>query len=511
MFLRTARLGIAVAVLTAGALLLGSGPSTGPKTAGPPELGRVLVVPVHGPIDRIQEAFLRRALGGAEDNYDAVILDIHTPGGRVDVMGRMSERIIELEPTPTIGFVSRRAMSAGAFIAMSCDRIYMGRRSRIGAARPWIPGPGGMPAELPKHIEEKMLSDLRAQVRAIAKDKGYPPAIAEGMTDEAIEVVEVEIGGKREYVTGGELAELRKDPLASAKLGATHVVSRKGRLITFDPEEAVRYSLARAEVEDLDALLATEGLSGVTVARKEMNWSDKVVMVLTAPPVMGLLVLIAFGALWLELKIPGFGVAGTVSIVAFLVVFSSQFLIGNANALEILLFVVGVALLAIELFVTPGFGVIGGAGLLCLFGSLVLATQPFLIPETPWEVRTFEYNLLAILGGMAGSFLLLVVFAWMLPTTSLFRRITLERELKTQEGYSASETGTHELVGREGVVTTELRPAGKMEVDDRTYSVVSDAEYVGAGDRVRVLRVDGPKIVVEPVKAAAPPPPDFKP
>ena len=511
---RITRYAGACAALAACALLLGatrtSAPATARKRAGPGTHGCVLVVPIKGVIDRVQGAFLHRTLADASGRFDAVIFEIDTPGGRVDIMSRMSDDIIDLEPTPTIAFVTRQALSAGAFIAMSSNRIYMRSRSQIGAARGWVPDSTGLPANLPPSIDEKLASALRAQFRALAERRGYPVAIAEGMTDETVEVVKVLHNGSERYITGRELKELQDNPVEANRLRVLTTVADNRTLITFTAGEAVTHQIATKVIESLDELLEEESLSGADIIRRAPTWSDNLIAVLTVPQIVGLLILIGFGGIWLEMKMPGFGVPGTIAVVAFLVVFSSQFLVGNANAAEIMLFIVGLALLAIELFVTPGFAVLGGAGIACIFVSLLLSMQPFVVPDAPWQVHTFRVNLMATMGGVAGSLLLLMLSAWFLPGTRLFNKLTLHKELRADEGFGSGVQNGELLVGQVGVVMTHLRPAGKLEIGDKTYSVVSDAEFVQPGAKARVVRVDGPKIVVEPLEAEEPRGPKFR-
>ena len=508
---RLIRAGLAAVVC---ALLLGAAattpPAAAPKTAAPGARARVLIVPIDGPIDTVQGAFVHRTLTGVKDEYDAVVIVLDTPGGRIDIMSKMSDEIRKLAPTRTIAFVSPWAVSAGSYIAMSADRIYMTPTAIIGAARGYLPGADGMPVKLPPSIEEKHASVNRAQFRALAETKGYPPAIAEAMTDETLEVTKVTYDKQTKYLTSEQLAAIQADPLKKDKLKIIEVVSPKGRLITLTAAQAVKYDIATGIAAELEDVLREEGLEGAETVREEQNWSDKAIAIVTAPQIVTLLILVGFGALWLEFKIPGFGAAGTIGVIMFVIVFSSQFLIGNANALEIMLFVVGLALLGIELFVTPGFGFIGGAGVAFLLVSLVLAMQPFAIPRAPWEFQALQFNIMATVGGVLGSFVVLLIAAWFLPSTPLFARLALQKQLKTEEGYGSGVQEGETLVGQVGVVATALRPAGKLEIGDKTYSVVSDAEFVDAGQKARVIRVDGPKIVVEPLEKKGPREPEFE-
>jgi membrane-bound serine protease (ClpP class) len=485
-----------------------------PESTSPPansgEGRRVFVVKIHGGIDPVQGEYVHRTLNKIrKGDYDVVILDIDTPGGRGDVMVRMSEDIITC-PVPTVAFVSKWALSAGAFIAMSAERIYMTPRAVIGAARGYVPGPDGLPVKLPEHVEEKLASANRAQFRALAESRGYPPALAEAMTDESIEVKMVIYEGKVQYLKTGEIAAIEADPLKKEELKIVETVSPKGRLVTFTAREAVKYKIARKVVDDLDDVLAAENMTQAKMSGASLSWSDDLITVLTSPGALLLLILLGFGGVWLEMKMPGFGFPGTIAVIAFVTVFASQFLIGNANAAEILLFVVGLALLAIEVFVTPGFGFIGGAGILCVFVSLVLATQPFIVPSEPWEYDLLEINVLATVSGIAGSFVILLLAAWLLPNTPAFRRLTLETSHKAEEGFSAGVQNGDSLIGQVGVVVTALRPAGKVEIGDKTYSVVSDGEFVDAGHKARIIRVDGPRIIIEPIAEETEKKPEFE-
>jgi len=501
-----------VCLALAACALVAAAPTTTPAgRGGGPRKGRVLVVPIHGAIDRVQGAFLHRVLSNVSDEYDAVIFELNTPGGRLDIMSQMSRDMIAVAPTRTIAFVSPWAISAGAGIAMSTDIIYMEPGSAIGAARVYLMGPNG-PIALPKAIDEKYKSATRAMFESIAETKKYPTAIAIGMADETYEVKKVTYEGKVQYLDGNEIKAIEADPLKKEKLKIIKTVSEKDKLITLTAQKAAEFDIARGGVADnLKDVLAKEGLAGFEIVRKGQTWGDRAIAFLTIPQLVMVLILIGFGGIWLEMKIPGFGFPGTIAVVAFLLVFASQFLVGNANALEIMLFIVGLALLAIELFVTPGFGFIGGGGIACVFISLLLAMQSFTVPNQPWHFELLTSNLLAVMGGVGGSLVLLLILAWVIPSTPLFRRLALRSQLTTEGGFSAGIEEGDALVGQVGTVTTQLRPAGKMEIGDSSYSVVSDGEIVESGARVRVIRVDGPRIVVEPLPPEQAKEPDFQP
>ena len=474
----------------------GRGGATEEERAPTPD-EQVLVVSVRGEINRVQAAYLRRVLGGADREFHAVIFELHTPGGRLDVMSMMSEEIRRLN-VPTVTFVNTWAISAGAYIAMSSDRIYMAPTGVIGGARAILIGPEG-PIELPEDVAEKFASVNRAQFRALAEEKGYPPAIAEAMTDESIEVLKVEYEGEIRYMTGSEVTAIVDDPEQDDRIRIIDTVSAAGQLVTLTAKEAVEYDVATKAVSDLDAVLAENDWADKVAVRREQQLSDKVVGFLTSRPIVSLLVLIGFAGIWLEMRMPGFGIPGTVAVMAFVLVFGSQFLLGNAHAAEILLFLVGLTLIGIELFVIPDFGVIGAAGIICVILSLVLAMQRFVVPSWPWEAEALRMNLLTALAGMGTSILVLILVMWLVPGRSIFDRLTLKTEMKTELGFGTQVVGGKGIEGREGRVITGLRPAGTMQIGDERYSVVTDGEFVPPGGRARVIRVEGTRVVVEPV------------
>jgi membrane-bound serine protease (ClpP class) len=448
-------------------------------------------------------AFIHRALSEHADDVDVVILEMDTPGGDTVNMGRIGQELGAVK-VPVYTYIYRGdyggALSAGAFISFSTDAIYMQSGTSIGAAAPIIGNPASQ-ASIDERVQEKIRSYLRAEFRSVAQKNGYPAAIAESMVDQDIEVHHVAVDGEEQYVTQYGLDKLRADPLANEKLVILNLVSPKGQLLTLTSAEAVQYDVARKTVESREEVLKELGLSDAEIVLMEPGWSDDTIGFLTRPEIASLLILIGFGGIWLELKIPGFGWPGTIAVLAFLLVFGTQFLMGNANALEILLFLVGVALLAIELFVTPGFGVTGGAGILCLLISLVLSMQPFVVPEAPWEYATLRSALLATAGGLLGSMVIALLGVWLLPHTPLFSRLALAHAQTVDAGYTSPAQSTHEpaLLGRQGILLTDLRPSGKVEIDGETYDVVSEGDFVGAGTRTRVIEVRGSRVVVEPV------------
>jgi membrane-bound serine protease (ClpP class) len=213
--------------------------------------------------------------------------------------------------------------------------------------------------------------------------------------------------------------------------------------------------------------------------------------------VIGLLVLIGLVALYIEITTPGFGVPGTIAIICFATIFGSNALLGTVGSLELILFLVGVAMLVVEIFLIPGFGVVGITGIVLMVLALVLSQQPFTWPRASWQWGIFLRNLRNIGLAFVGSLVAVFVLARFFPAIRPFRRLILGSSEEAKEGYSVqAPQEAAELVGKRGRAVTNLRPAGKAEFDGEVLAVESDGEYVEAGSPVRIVEAAGNRIVV---------------
>lgn len=380
----------------------------------------------------------------------AVVLDIETPGGRVDAAQRIVKAVSDAD-VPVHALVNVHAWSAGAMIALAADSIYMVPGSSIGAATPV----GGTGEKAP----EKIVSAMRGEFRALAERRGLDPRIAEAMVDEEI---------------------------------AIEGVVEKGKLLTLTAGEAVRLKVATAEVADLDAALERLGLRGAEVATVGINWAEHVVRFLSNPLVAPLLLSVGMLGLLIEIKTPSFGVAGTVGLASLAAFFGSHLIVGLAGWEEVILLVAGLVALGAELFVIPGFGLAGIAGIVLIGSSVFLA----LIGNLPtWGDVARASGIIMTTGVMviAMTYVLLRI----LPRTRRAGGIFLQAATDRAEGYlSAPER--NDLVGQEGIAATDLHPSGVVIVGDERVDVVSDTGFVAKGSRVRVVRAEGYRLVVEP-------------
>jgi membrane-bound serine protease (ClpP class) len=395
--------------------------------------------------------FIERSLGEAgAAGAHAVVLDVDTPGGRVDAAEQIADAIAD-SPVPVYTYVNRRALSAGALIALATDGIYMRPGSTLGAATP-VTGDGA-------RASEKIVSAMRSAFRSLAEARGLDPRVAEAMVDENVGVP--------------DLAEV-------------------GQLLTLSTEEAVRVGYA-AEVENLDDLLAVLGAPGATVVETSTNWAERVVRFLTNPLVAPFLLSLGFLGLLIEIKTPAFGLAGLTGLASLGLFFGSHFIIGLAGWEVALLLGVGVILLLVEALVIPGVGVAG------ILGGLAVGVSIFLSLVGRFPTSGDTLIALWILGFSA---LIVGFVGWQLirrlPEDRRAQNLLQRAELTHELGYVSAEARV-DLLGREGVTVTDLRPAGTIEIDDEKIDAVSDGPWVPRGTRVRVVRAEGYRHVVTPV------------
>ena len=445
-------LGALVAIAALAALTLSALRPDPPADVAHPQL--VYQVPVHGVIELGLAPFVSRSVAEAEAaGARAILLDIETPGGRIDAAQQIVDALRDTD-VPVYAFVNRRAFSAGAMIALAADRIYMREGGVIGAATP-VTGAG-------EKAPEKIVSAMRSEMRALAEARGLDPLVAEAMVDEDV---------------------------------AIEGVVEQGRLLTLTTEEAVRLGYA-AEVVDLDALLTQIGTEPGAVHTTAVNWAENVVRFLTHPAVAPLLLSLGFFGILIELKTPALGLAGTMGVASLALFFGSHYLVGLAGMEEMLLIALGVALIAIEIFVVPGFGVVGIAGALAAGAGIMLSLVGVAATPAEWSQAAGVLSLSLLVG---------IVIAWALlrklPRTGRFTRtgIMLGDSTRREIGYT-SQPERADLIGSVGVALTDLRPSGAARFGEERVDVVSDSSWINAGTPVRIVRAEGYRHVVEPAE-----------
>jgi len=395
---------------------------------------------------------------------------------------------------PVYTFVNTDALSAGAILSLATDHIYMHPAATIGSAMPIMVNPlpvGDKVAQLPPDVQEKILSSVRALVRSYAQRKGHSSDVAEAMVDRAREV----------------------------KIG-DEIVCREGDLLNLTAMEAARVIppgakpvLAAGVANDLDEVLEAAGLAGSTIVRFEVEPAEKVARFVVAlgPIFLALGVL----GLFIEFKTPGFGVPGIFGLALIAVFFLGHNIAGLAGAEEVVLVVIGLALLMLEIFVIPGFGVAGISGIVLISIGTVMAMMPHLPNITPLPGSDgidvpglLEFLAIALTKFVVGI-LVAVVGGWLLslwlPKTKTYSKIVLTTSLDQEGGYVSHDDLSAKLSGQTGVAATLLRPAGIAMFGSDRVDVVTTGELVKKGDAIKVVEVSGGRVVVEkaPVPADA--------
>lgn len=399
--------------------------------------------------------YISRVISEAEKaNADAVIFTINTFGGRVDAATQIKDAILNSK-IKTVAFINNRAISAGALIALSCNKIIMVPGSLIGAAT--VVDQSG------QKVGEKYQSYMRSEMRSTAEKNGRPTKIAEGMVDERIVI--------------------------PGLVDST-------QLVTLTASEALKYGIADTVLTNFDDALAYLNLKGAKINETSPNWAEDVVKFLNNPIVSSILIMIGFFGLIAEIKTPGWGVAGTTGLIALALFFGSSYILQLASALEILMFVIGLGLLIAEIFVIPGFGIAGISGIILIFLSIflsLLGSKPFI------DMERVSIAIIQISGAIIVALIGIFLLAKFLPKSTIFNRLVLGQSEKAEEGFVSFPT-ISELIGKEGIAYTTLRPGGTAEIDGRKVDVVADSEYIDRGTKIKVLRVEGIKVVVTAVK-----------
>jgi membrane-bound serine protease (ClpP class) len=406
-------------------------------------------------IDLGMAPYISRIIDDAEkDKADAIIFKINTFGGRVDAATQIKDAILKSR-IKTVAFINNRAISAGALIALSCNKIIMVPGSSIGAAT--VVDQSG------QKVGEKYQSYMRSEMRSTAERNGRPTNIAEGMVDERVVI--------------------------PGLVDST-------RLVTLTAEEALKYKIADTVLASFDQALAYLDLKNAKIVESRSNWAEDVVKFLNNPIVSSILIMIGFFGLMAEIKSPGWGVAGTTGIIALVLFFGSSYILQLASILEILMFIIGLGLLLAEIFLIPGFGIAGISGLVLIFASIflsLLGNKPFI------DMESVSIAIIQLSASILFALLGIFVLAKYLPKSRAFNRLVLAEAEKSEHGF-VSYPSAKELLGKEGIAYTTLRPGGTAEIDGKRVDVVADSEYIDRGTKIRVLRVEGIKVVVTPVK-----------
>ncbi|MGK0384652.1 MAG: membrane-bound serine protease (ClpP class) [Bacteroidia bacterium] len=403
---------------------------------------------------KMQQAFQE----ANEWDADLILLHMNTYGGLVTHADSMRTKILNSK-IPVWVFIDNNAASAGALISIACDSIYMRKGANIGAAT--VVNQSG------EQMPDKYQSYMRSTMRSTAEAKGRNPEIAEAMVDASL------------AVTG---------------------VSDSGKVITFTASEAMTHGFCEGMHESVDEVLKQNGFPEYEVKTYVVGELETFIGWMINPAVSGILIMIIIGGIYFELQSPGIGFPIAASIIAALLYFTPLYLGGLAENWEIIIFLVGIVLVAVEVFVLPGFGVAGIAGIAFIMTSLILSLInnvgfDFEMTMETQIINAFLTVLLATVGGFFGSIYLAQKFV----TTSMMSSMVLSSVQKKEDGFVGVNVKEHEMIGKQGIAFTILRPSGKIEIEGDVYNATALTGYIDKGEAILVVKYETSQLFVRKV------------
>ena len=431
---------------------------------------KVYTFPINGDVMPAQQRLVSKCLTEArEQETDLVVIRMNTYGGLVNVADSIRTMILNY-PTPIWVYIDNQAASAGALIALAADRIYMHPGGSIGAAS--VVDQNGQP------MPDKFQSFMRATMRATAESHG-----------QVIERIE----------NGDTIRRWWRDPqTAEAMVGRTVADSTTVNVLTFTASEAVKNHFSEGTASSLEETLAQGGVETYTLTEYRPTTLDRLLAWLMNPVVQGIFVMMIVGGIYFELQSPGIGFALVVAILGAVLYFAPLYLEGVAQNWELILFIIGLVLLAVEIFVLPGFGIAGVAGIVAvILGLSFAAIDNDLLRHLPtgeitvgWILQPILIVIIAATAALIGGLLLSKRF--LTGTTPLQRKVVLTAEMAPEQGYVSHPQVASELIGQTAEVAAVLRPSGRVIIDGIYYDAIAEeGQFIPRGKQVIITRFEG--------------------
>lgn len=419
----------------------------------------------------IQKGFER----AKELDAHTLIIEMNTYGGEVNFADSIRTKILNSD-IPVVVFIDNNAASAGALISIAADRVYMRRGASIGAASV-VDATG-------QKMPDKYQSYMRATMRATA-----------------------EAHGKDTIVNGNDtIYKWKRDPLiAEAMVDERHAIEQvtdSGKVLTFTTTEAITHGFCEGEAENLREVIRHEiGDKPYVIEKFQPSTWDDIKGFLISPIFQSILIMLIIGGIYFELQTPGVGFPLIVAITAAVLYFAPLYIDGLAEHWEILLFIIGLILIALEIFVVPGFGMIGISGIILVVAGLTLSLLDNVRfnfnPVAPTDVSN---AILTVSGGLLLSFGAVIYITNKIGSRGIFRKLALETKLENKEGYLGVPLETVDLVGQQAVASTVLRPSGKVKVGNKTYDAISfNGDFIEKGTSVNIIKYEAGQVYVESV------------
>jgi membrane-bound serine protease (ClpP class) len=419
---------------------------------------KVLKLNIDAEIDPRMSRYIDLGLTAANNGgYDVVMIEMDTYGGLVSDAKDIVELLLDFEK-PVYVWINKDAASAGALISIACDSIYMAPGASIGAATV-VTGQG-------EAAPDKYQSYMRATMRTTAEQTGRDPAIAEAMVDQDIEI---------------------------------EGITEEGSVLTFTTSEAIEHGFCEGEITTIEDILKQNIEGEYKMDEFSPGFIEKIVAIFLSPYLSGVLLMIIIGGIYFELQTPGVGFPILAAIIAAILYFVPYYLTGLAANWELVLFVVGLLLIALEVAVIPGFGLAGITGMVFTFSALVLV----MINNDMFDFTFVPMNniitaVTTVMTALLGGFIIMFFGGVRLANSNLFKRVALTSTQEKSEGYTAL-FHNESMIEKTGIVHTVLRPGGKVMIDDTLYDALTRGGYVDKGETVKVIGEEGNALVVRKV------------
>jgi membrane-bound serine protease (ClpP class) len=419
------------------------------------------------PVWRITQTAFEKA---NEMHADYILIHMNTYGGMVNIADSIRTKILNSH-IPVMVFIDNQAISAGALISIACDSIYMRPGGSIGAAT--VVNQSG------EQVPDKYQSFMRSTMRATAEAHGR---------DTIIKGNDTIIRWHRDP----KIAEAMVDPVLEIK-----GIVESGQVLTFTAEEALKNGYCEGIVEDIPALLNKAGIENYRIIEFKPTSVDKMIGFLLSPIIQGLLIIIIIGGIYFELQTPGIGFPLAAAAVAALLYFAPLYLEGLAQNWELIVFAAGVVLLALEIFVIPGFGIAGVSGIILLILGLTMA----MVDNVAFKFEGIQAMdkvlkaFLIVVFSIVTAFVLSILISKKLFTSTSFR-LALNTVQKSEEGYVGIDLHQKEMIGKTGVAYTILRPSGRIEIDGEIYDAKAEISYIEKGEKIKVIRDEAGQLYV---------------
>lgn len=428
----------------------------------------VYQIDIQQEIDKTSWIYLKNGLAEAEYLHaQAVLIHMNTYGGLLEAADSMRTAIL-YSPIPVSVFIDNNAASAGALISIACQRIYMRKGANIGAAT--------VVDQTGKAMPDKYQSYMRSMIRSTAEAHGKDTLISQQDT----------------------IFRWHRDPLIAEAMVDDRVVVPNlidsGKVLTFTAQEAMKWHYCEGLAESVDQVITEYmGYSNYDLASYQPSWYDRVKGFLLSPMLQSLLIMLIIGGIYFEMQTPGIGFPLATSVVAAVLYFAPLYIDGLAQSMEILAFLLGLLLLLVEIFVIPGFGIAGISGLVLIVGGLTLSllgNQDFDFQQV--SAADSGRAALTVLLGLGIGFALILWLSHKIGSKGPLRRMALNTDL----GEAISSPTHPELIGKEGIAQTVLRPSGKVWIEGKVYDGISESGFVEKGEPIVVVKSENAQLYV---------------